>query len=195
MTRFITAICLSVLFAGFVSANSIVIDFQSLEHEDAEFVTFGSQFSEDGFLLTEGNGEQMGTVGTLESRFSGSTAVAGVSSSALYILTRQGGGSFDLQSIDLAEFSTTEGEPISVNFTGILSDGNVASQSFSLDGTAFAAETFTFDSSFDSVVALVWQQSSPGHQFDNIVISQIPEPSSFVILSAVAVLASSRRRR
>ena len=188
------AATLLVLLLASVSSAEIVIDFESLEREDADFQTVGSTFVEDGFLLSEGNGGELGNVGTLEPRFTGSTAVAGSNPNSLYVLTRVAGGSFGVDSIDLAGFSTTEGGTAAVTFTGILTAGGITTQTFTLNASGFVPQTFNFDSSFDSVVGLVWLQSSPAHQFDNIGLTVIPEPSAGIAMIAVLALGFRRRK-
>jgi hypothetical protein len=80
-------------------------------------------------------------------------------------------------------------------------------QQFTLDGVAYAAETFFFDSSFANIVALVWHQNDSVlsnnptctnclaiHQFDNIVVNPIPEPSTALLLTlGLAGIAAGRR--
>lgn len=181
--------------AGEASADT-VIDFESLRHDDASIMYHGATYSEDGFTLSAPGAFGFGTFGTLETRFSGSTALFNDTPGDTTTLTKDGGGAFDLLSIDIAELN---GSVVAdVTFIGTLSGGGTVSQTFTLDGVAFAAETFLF-SGFTSVVSVAWDQEFPYHQFDNITIangvSVVPTPGAAAGGMALLALGAIRRRR
>jgi hypothetical protein len=194
--------CVAVVVAvtGQVQA-AIILDFESLKHEDATLLPYGDSYAEDGFNLTETGPYELSTFGTQEDRFSGSTALFSNSIGGEVTLTKAGGGSFALDSINLAELNGSD--VADVTFTGLLSGGGTTTQTFTLDGNAFGQETFFFDASFDSVTSVSWVQESPFHQFDDITInadsvSAVPEPSSLALFgvgACVAAIAAARRRR
>ncbi|TWT57416.1 PEP-CTERM motif protein [Thalassoglobus neptunius] len=195
-----------IMYGSSVDAD-VVLDFEQLEHVDA-FVDVppGLTYSEDGYTLTTPGLGGFASFGTLDSRFTGSTSLIINSlpnpldlqdprNSA--ILTRDGGGSFALRSIDLAELnfhlSTT------VTFVATKSGGGTATQSFTIDGIGFAAETFFFSTEFESITSVTWRQEGNFHQFDNIVVGPagpiVPEPSTMLLFSSGLIgLAFSRRR-
>ena len=118
-------------------------------------------------------------------------AVGGLTELAL-----TGGGSFSLNSIDLAGFNGPGVVP--VTFIGDLTGGGMVTTTFTTSG-GIGADTFTF-SGFDSVVKVSWlQDTAPFHQFDNIVASAnngtaVPEPASLGLLGlGLAGLALIRR--
>ncbi|MEW4490150.1 PEP-CTERM sorting domain-containing protein [Thalassoglobus sp. JC818] len=173
----------------------VVLDFEQLVHVDT-FVDAlpGVTYSEDGYTLTTPGLGGFASFGTLDTRFTGSTSLIINSvpnpldpldprNSAT--LTQDGGGSFALKSIDLAELNF----PLSttVTFVAVKTGGGTAMQSFTLDGIAFAAETFLFSSDFNSITSVTWRQDGYFHQFDNIVVGPagpiVPEPSTMLLFS------------
>ena len=157
-------------FPGDSGGNeTTIIDFESLEHEDASIAFHGFSYEEDGFVLDNlSNLFEFATFGTLESRFSGSTALFNDTVNGITRLTSLDGQPFDLMSIDLTELNGPN--VADVTFTGELSGGGTVTQTFTLDGISFDPETFIF-SGFNDVIAVEWSQASPFHQFDNITIS------------------------
>jgi hypothetical protein len=129
-------------------------------------------------------------------------------------LVRDDGTAFNLVSIDLARefrFNTPDvgqAYPV-VTFTGTTAGGGIVMQTFTADQVDFYFKTFTFSSAFTDLLSVSWDQPpftsgtpsnpAPGlHQFDNIVLATVPEPSSIVLLGssvAIACLAARRCRR
>jgi hypothetical protein len=174
-------ICTSFLALGAtsISARAAIIDFQQLEHVDVLTVDHGFQYVEDGFQLEKVNTDyNFSTYGTLESRYTGSTALFNNTGGSSTELTKVGGGAFDLLSIDLAKLSSKTGA--NVTFTA----NTGYSQFFTLVRTDYVAETFNFDSEFLGVTSVTWSQASPFHQFDNIVVSAIPVPAAVWLFSS-----------
>lgn len=177
-----------------VSASAAVMDFESLAHADDQIADVGYSYSEDGFLLSNlmSEGFPFATYGTLNEFFSGSTALINDNDAGLSQLTRQDGGAFNLQSIDLAELY---GYASSVSFIGTKVNGVTVSASFDLDGQA-GAETFTFGTDFTNLSSVTWANNADYHQFDNISVSAVPEPASIAMLMAgLGLLGAIGRRR
>lgn len=161
------------------SVNAAVIDFQVLEHLDTAYTNHGSQYIEGEFQINtlpgSGMGSGLGTIGTLALAYSGSTALYNEEIDGIMQLNRIDGGLFDLLSIDLAELN---GDQIT-DITFTTSGGHT--QTFTLDGVAFNAETFIFNNGFLGVTNVSWVQQSFYHQFDNIVVnatSPVPVPAA-----------------
>jgi subtilisin-like proprotein convertase family protein len=149
-----------------------LMDFQSLQHNDASNTDHSTTYSEDGFQLTSLNMRPFASAGTLSPRYTGSTALYLDSNSGSMRLTRQGGGAFNLRSINLAMLDANGSTPLSVTFTGTLATGGTVSQTFTLNPTSGQA-FFPFDASFTNLTKVEWVQASPFHQFDNIVVDPV----------------------
>lgn len=194
----ILVIVIAALALSAAPASAVVIDFESLLQDNASFHNQGSTYNEDGFtLLADPPSGGLGFVslGTSYPTFSGSTSLANFGVGGLTELALTGGGSFSLDSIDLAGFNGPNVVP--VTFTGDLTGGGTVTTMFTTSG-GIGAETFTF-SGFESVVRVSWLQDAPFHQFDNIVASAnnghaVPEPASLGLLGlGLAGLAWARR--
>lgn len=152
------------------------IDFESLEHEDADIADHGDTYCEDGFTIT---GPSLSTFGTLHGSFTGSTALFSNLLPGLVQLSRAAGAAFQLISIDLAELNGDQDPGVTIEFTGTLAGGGSVVESFTLDGIAFGAETFVF-SGFSDLTSVEWRQENQfPHQFDNIVV--VPEPAIEIV--------------
>jgi len=194
------ALLLMLFFSTFVltlNAQAAVIDFESLAHDDDQIVDNGATYTEDGFLLTNtatgGLSPSLATAGTNTFGYSESTALFNDNWEGQTVLTRTDGGWFNLYTIALSEFYDTD--PISVVFTGVLNSGATVMQTLTLDG-AFGTEVFTFDTSFSNLVSVSWFQTADYHQFDDITVAPVPEPSTILLFaSGLLTVAAARRKR
>jgi hypothetical protein len=171
-------------------AQAALMDFETLEHTDFLLGEHGFVYVEDGFQLDNLSVFEFSSWGTLHSNYTGSTALFNASDGGDTQLTRFGGGVFDLVSIDLAEHNL----PTAANVTFLRDGGH--SQTFTLDGVAFGAETFFFDNGFLGATIVTWEQEFSLHQFDNIVVNPVPIPAAVWLFgSALGLLAWMRRRK
>jgi len=186
----------SLLFACVLTMNAeaAVIDFESLAHNDDGVVEHGSSYEEDGFLLVNASvypfatfGQQSGNV------YSGSTALFNDNDNGETILTKADGGWFQLNSIALAELNPT-GDSFSVTFTGWLHTGAAVTQTFSLDGLP-GAQTFVFDDDFTQLTSVHWLNAAAYHQFDDIDVAPVPEPSTMLLFAAGLLTVAVGRRK
>ncbi len=172
--------------SGIANAGLITLDFDSLEQVNNSGV--GSSYAEEGFLLSASN---LFTIGTSDFRYTGSVSLLDNTANGITQLTKIGGGTFDLFSIDVAELNGPN--VASITFTR---DGG-HSQTFTLDGDSFGVETFFFNSGFLGATTISWVQQNPYHQFDNIKISQeiseVPEPSTLAVFALGLMGLASRK--
>ena len=97
-------------------------------------------------------------------------------------LTTISGGLFGIDSIDLSRGDQNTGL-IPVGFVGNKVDGTQVFQTYNFTDTIIGkSDTFTFSEDFNNLTSLVWYQGAEWHQFDNIVINTVPEPSTILLL-------------
>ncbi len=214
------------------TALGAVMDFEVLRHDDpnllhlrfvvqdTSFVVQGTSFVDQGTSFVV-QGTSFVTIGTLlngsppfvgaKASFSGSTALHSSTPDSIIVFEAESGAAFDAISIDLAEAERDQFPGATIEFEGQLLSGGSVTQQFTLDGIAYSAETFLFDSSFANIVSLRWRQNGfvlsnnpectnclATHQFDNIVVNLVPEPSTALLhafaLGVLAALVVRRRR-
>ena len=190
---------LFVVLAGNTAIGGFVtLDFESLRHDDALIANHSQTYIEDGFTLTAthpepGNVERFNSAGTLSTVFTGSTSLFHGASNGIVTLAESNGLAFTLLSIDLSELppgvldphGPFSSGPFDITFVGTFGDASTVENTFTVAG--FLTPT-TFDfTGFENVVSVTWAQgaggsSSPSHQFDNIVVDPVPEPSTLTLL-------------
>jgi hypothetical protein len=124
---------------------------------------------------------------------------AGLTQSLMFRFTD--GSAFGLTSVDLAEYSTGQQYPVTVQFIGYHVDGSTVTSSFTtdgiIDGTGPLADfqTFYFDSKDWSGLTRVEIPNSPW-SLDNLVVA-VPEPSAgaLLLLGTLALGALKWRKR
>ncbi len=178
-------------------AQAAVIDFNHLT--GSGIPSRGYQYQEDGFQLDNlSTAHPFRSIQSDDYRYTGSVSFFNDTIAGVTKLSKIGGGTFDLDSIDLD--SLNEGSNVTVSFVGTLLDSSTVVQSFTTDSLFPGLQTFTFSSLFDTVVSVSWTQDWSFHSFDNIVVdgadNQVPEPATLGLAAlGMLGLGLSRRRQ
>jgi len=184
-------------------AQATVIDFDVLSHDGVGetdggyfegFKKIGNQYVEEGFVIQDLEGANLGLFGTSANWYYGETVLTNFMDDGLTSLTKLDGGTFDLLSIDLTELFGNDFGWVVVEF---IRDGG-HSQVFSLD-EQIGAETFVFDSGFTAVTEVTWRNHYGYHSFDDIVIdnfsSDVSEPGTAMLAIGLLGLGLVRRKQ
>jgi hypothetical protein len=193
--------------ATILQASATTITFENTAFADG--IHYISNYSENGFTVTSGkatSGALFGVIGATHPWNVGSTTLYNNYPSFGSILTRTGGGLFDVHSIDLFELiqpgkifnSLPAGLPATITFEGWNGATKVANQSFTLDG-ALGGQTVLLSSSFSDLTSFKFTSNARSAnnmaQFDNIVVSAVPDGGSSLALIGVAFGALGFVRR
>lgn len=155
------------------AGEQVVIDFQSLEVEDDAIHDWGHSYEEESYVVSNPvQDETLRTVGTLNSRYPGSTAMFNSQSGGVVTVDRADGEAFDAFSIKLANFNPS-GRAI-VNFVGNQVGGSTVETTFMVseeNENQIVLEEFFFDG-FTNLLSLEWtQEPNLFHQFDDITVT------------------------
>lgn len=191
------------LLLALPTGRAALITFETLAHSGAP-LQIASPYVEQGYVLSSEQlsnppGSEFWVAGSSDPRFSGSTAMSSQIGGATIVLEAIDDSAFTLFSVNLAAANTPDygfpdnSGPLSVAFVGQLAAGGTTTQTFVVDYSTFAQQTFFFDQSFSALRSVSWTQESPYHQFDNICIDNEPclqggVPSSVPIPAPVALL-------
>lgn len=195
---------LSITSAAFIG-HAVTLDFEGLAGTQGQVVTFYEPVvMTNGFKLAasyEYGPTEFNSLlpGDPASNYTGSTALE--TSGGTIDLTRADGGAFNLTSLDVANSGKQKewNHPTTtIDFVGTKADGSVVSRSFTTD-TTDALQTVTFDG-FTDLVSVSWNEGytySNNHQFDNVNVQAVPEPSSLAVLGlgSFGILRRLRRAR
>lgn len=195
-------------------AGPIDINFSSLSQPGGSYNSVGASVTQQGFTIA---GTSLYTWGASSPSLP-SLNVADTSLFDFYAgngdqLTAAGNAPYTLNSIGLAPLIVGGSGTFDVTFTGTFADSTTINQTFTVNDSPDALQTFDF-SGFNNVVSVSFTQGSnsgffaaqnTAYQFDNIDVtpagsgsgpSDTPEPSSFLLLGTgvLALLGKMRRK-
>lgn len=185
---------------GTGQAQAVTIDFEPLSVPGAGLTPIGSNYSEDGFSVSQDPSEpyKLTSINSGDFRFNGSASLFNNTVNGIITLSKNDGNLFNLSSIDL-DWLNGFGQVV-VDFAAVKSDLSNVFQSFNLD-LSNGFETFSFGNSFNDIRSVSWQQTAPFHQFDNIVIANanpgqpVPEPITILGTLAAGGIGAALRRK
>ena len=172
----------AVVGAGQIMAAITVLDFEALAHTGG--LVFYSSISEDGYTLTADSEMAITGSGYTDADGYKGSATASTASGFSAYLVKDDSGSFDLTSIDLARYSDLYTGSVQVNIIGYDDfDNQVTSQLFTLPDTGDESlHTYALNSTFSGIYMASWTQVPDFFQFDNIVLTYVPEPTTLLLL-------------
>ena len=176
------------------TARADTITFSTFEQAGSSLIHIADPYFESGYRIQNGGELYFAQQGNTQ--YAGSAGLHERISNGLITLSRADGNAFTLTSIDLSTLHPQGASP-AVVFVGTLAGGGTVTQTFT--PTTFGFHTFVFSSSFTNLLSVSWHQGSDdfnAHQFDNIVVSSVPEPATMFLLGGGLLgIAGKLRRR
>ncbi len=193
-------------------AGPVDINFSSLSQPGSSYNSAGASVTQQGFTVA---GTSLYTWGasspSLPSLSTADTSLFDFFAGNGDQLTAAGDAPFTLNSIDLAPLIVGGTGTFNVTFIGTFADSATISQTFTVNDSPDALQTFDF-SGFNNVVSVSFTQGSnsgffaaqnTAYQFDNIDVTPAgsgpaptPEPSSLILLGSglVGLVETARRK-
>jgi hypothetical protein len=160
------------------SADTLILNFETLGHKDNKLVAHGFYYDEQGFMLLSGGfltASPFRSIGETGYPYKGSTGlINGQDVGVNYLMKRDevvdkilnlDDNLFGLISIDVGRFNSLTKNRLT--FVGVLRDSSTVSQSFELNPD-FSPKTLIFGPQFQEIATLRWVSHST--IFDNIKI-------------------------
>jgi hypothetical protein len=177
-----------------------VIDFEDLAYSGPDMMApVADGYTSQGYVFNDPlyhGSDAFGVWATwLEPIYPGSTALFN-NGSGLTIMSRADQGAFDMISIDLCDDFAPQPPPYwGLHYTGTRADGSTTQNTFTVtDGLHL--NTYYFSGMTNIVKLECAYNLDPwvGHQFDNVTMQAVPEPTTISVLG-LGALALLRRRR
>lgn len=178
-----------------VGAQAQLIDFENLPNSDPSFTLHGDNVISGGYQFSSmthvGQGDAIASWGPSMSLYTGSVAIFANYIDDTPLMTKVGGGAFNVTSIDLADVFLAPG-PWTLVLTGTRADTTTVTETVSVNGSTLSNYTL---SNMTNIVSMKFDDGQDTSvQIDNISVSAVPEPASMAVLS-LGIAAMIRRRR
>jgi len=188
------------VMGGAGTAQALTIDFDDFAFNDTgihDLTPISGTLERDGFTFTPSQFTKFDVLGTQEARFAGEVAMFNNENTGTTTLTRDGGGTFAVESIDVANILGPGAN--SITFHGAVHGGGTVTESFSFDSFGHLT-TLSLDSDFANLDALSFDENgNPSFQFTDLVVdadAAVPEPAGLAVLGGGLIgLLLARRRR
>ena len=200
------------LSAGTVVASATTINFSSLSGGAPDpsltgAVLVGASYTQAGFTFTSGGSKFDVWQASSPNLPSLNPADTSLFEFYAYVATTltDGGNPFTLSSIDLAPVIAGGTGTFTVTFTGTHPDLTTVVQTFTVNDSPSALQSFAF-SGFTNLVSVAYDQGTnsgyfanqdTAYQFDNVVVSasSVPEPGTLLMLGSGVLAAAGAFRR
>lgn len=178
-----------------VGAQAQLIDFENLPNSDPSFTLHGDNVISGGYQFSSmthvGQGDAIASWGPSMSIYTGSVAIFANYIDDTPLMTKVGGGAFDVTAIDLADVFLNAG-PWTLVLTGTRADTSTVTETVSVNGSTLSSYTL---SNMTNIVSMKFDDGQDTSvQIDNISVSAVPEPASMAVLG-LGIAAMIRRRR
>ena len=186
-----------ITITGTVQAESIHITFDPASLPGGSGII--DNWTENGMLFTGPNGLGHRDFGKESYPYNGTATLAfmvGPPQTMTFQFTNS--TLFQLLSVDLAEYSTLFDKPKNIIFVGHKNDGSTVTQIFTVDGIIDGTgsledfETFTFGNEFKDISYV--EVPTLGYSLDNVFLSPVPEPTTFLLFGLGSLTLRKRRR-
>ena len=196
-----SALILAFSLTAAMNASAVTLNFNSLTLPSDNFSErIGNIYTNQGFEIvgtppSYWPSAGLYVFGQANTLWTGSPGLTYYGVGAPIKLEEISGKLFTLTSIDLARGDLNSGL-IPVGFSGLKADGSTVSAVYRFTNTLKGhLETFTFGAEFTNLKSVAWHQGAEWHQFDNVNVSTIPEPNTFILFGlALAILALRLRK-
>lgn len=195
---------LAVVMAVAAHAETLTIDFEDLSQTGTSANYVASGYESLGYSFTSNidpifADQAFGSWNTGDVSFNGSTALfnnfdPSATQGSITTLRRVDGTLFALEAIDLGPWRADTLIDTPVLFEGIKANGTIVTARFTVP-PALTPATYTFQSTFSNLASVRWENQPPLHQFDNLVVTGVPEPANglLMLVGIVTLLWAIRR--
>ncbi|RYG21335.1 PEP-CTERM sorting domain-containing protein [bacterium] len=181
-----------------LSAHATVITFEGLpvKTDFGTYITYVSPFTTQGYTFSSigeyATWTPTSDAGTIFSNYTGSAALFENLANDTTLI-KDGGGAFNLLSIDVANvYRQGVSGSTTITFTGTLTLGGTVSQSYDIPADN-PLHTVVL-SGFTGLSSVLISSPDNAYQFDNVNVEAVPEPASMAALG-LGALALLRRKR